>query len=249
MDYPLTLDLQGLAIPSGALLQIKEVSAARFGETVLRLPVSDQPLALIQPKDSVWLIGIEPRPSRLEAIAAEADGEVRQGTGMDQHLGEASVMGVRQASDGNNRISLIRFRLPADIATASRVLLRVHGRAEGPAGVAFDHLVYGTVDSAWNELTLTSSQAPGICRTVSAMAKVDLQSRPIGHLSFQPGEPERDIWLDVTDYVAEHPGVAVTFVLIKEKKYPDDDFHQSLAEFCTREHPIHDRRPTLEIWR
>jgi len=248
-DYPLTLDLRGLAIPSGALLQIKEVSAARFGETVQRLPVTDQPLALIQPKDSVWLIGIESQASRLEVLAPEADGEVRQGAEAEKCFGCAPVMGVHQGSDNNNRIAFIRFRLPADIATAKRVLLRVHGRAEGPAGEAFDHLVYGTPAANWDEQTLNARQAPAVCRTVSAMAKVDLATRPVGHLSFIPGAPERTAWLDVTPYAAEHPGAAVTFVLIKEKKYPEDDFRAFSASFATREAAQMTDRPALEVWR
>ncbi len=248
-DYPLSLDLRGLAIPPGALLQIKEVSAARFGETVQRLPVTDQPLALVQPRDSVWLIGIEPRPSRLEVLAPEADGEVRQGTEAERCFGSAPVMGVRQGSDGSNRISFIRFRLPADIAAARRVLLRVHGRAEGPAGEAFDHLVYGTPVADWDEQALNARQAPAVCRTVSALARVGLDTRPVGHLSFVPGAPERTAWLDVTAYVTEHPGAAVTFVLIKEKKYPDDDFRAYSARFVTREAAQKDHRPALEVWR
>jgi hypothetical protein len=247
-DYPLTLDLRGLAIPAGALLQIKEVSAAHFGETVQRLPVTQGPMTFIQPRDSVWLMGIEPRPGRMELLAAEADGEIRQGIGAEQSYGEAPVMGVRQGVDGNNRISFIRFRVPEDIASAKRVLLRLRGRAEGPAGRAFDHLVYGT-PANWEERLLNASQAPGICRTVSAMAKVDLLSRPVGHVSFVAGAPERTVWLDVTDYVAEHPGAAVTFVLIKEKKYPEDDFSAYSSSFATREEPQNDHRPALELWR
>jgi hypothetical protein len=248
-DYPISLDLGGLAIPPGALLQIKEVSAARFGETVLRTPVTDKPFALVQPRDSVWLVGIEPRSCRLESIAPEADGEVRQGAEADGRFGKAPAMGVRQGSDGNNRIAFIRFRLPADSATAQRVLLRVHGQALGPAGEAFDLLVYGSPAADWDERTLSARQAPAVCRTVSAMAKVDLTTRPVGHLSFVPGATKRDAWIDVTSYVSEHPGAAVTFILIKEKKYPDDDFQACTAEFATREAPQEGHRPVLELWR
>ena len=248
-DYPLTLDLAGLAIPPGSLVQIKEVSAARFGETVLRMPVTEKPFAFVQPRDSVWLLSIEPRPSRLETLAPEADGEVRQGADTDGCFGKAAVMGVHQGSDGNNRVSLIRFRLPADIGTARRVLLRLHGQVDGPDGEAFDHLVYGTAATDWDEQTLNARQAPGICRTVSAMAKVDLDTRPVGHLCFVPGAPARPAWLDVTGYAAEHPGATVTFVLIKEKKYPDDDFRPYTATFSTREAARHEHRPALELWR
>ena len=248
-DYPLTVDLRGLGIPAGALLQIKEVSATRFGETVQRLPVTDQPLALTQPRDSVWLIGVEPRPSRMEILPPEADGEVRQGAEAERCFGGTPVMGVRQGSDGNNRISFIRFRLPADLATVRRVLLRIRGRAEGPAGEAFDHLVYGTPAADWDEQTLNARQAPAVCRTVSAVSKVDLDTRPVGHLSFMPGAAARTAWLDVTDYVTGYPGAAVTFVLIKEKKYPDDDFRACSTSFATREEAQESHRPALEVWR
>ena len=248
-DYSMKLDLSGLSIPPGSLLQIKEVSAARFGETVFRMPVTGEPLALVQPRDSVWLIGIEPRPCRREILVPEADGEVRQGAETGVCFGKAHVMGVRQSSDGSNRISLIRFRLPSDIAAARRVLLRVHGHAEGPSSDAFDHLVYGTPGGDWDEHTLNVGQVSCLCRTVSAMAKVDLATRPVGHLSFVPGESARTAWLDVTDFAAEHPGATVTFVLIKEKKYADDNFHAYTATFSTRENPQDERRPALELWR
>ena len=248
-DYPLTLDLRGLGIPAGALLQIKEVSAARFGETVQRFAVTNQPLALIQPRDSVWLIGVEPQPSRLEVLAPEADGEVRQGAEAEQCFGRTPVMGVRQGADGNNHISFIRFRLPADLATARRVLLRIHGRAEGPPGEAFDHLVYGTPAADWDEHALNARLAPVVCRTVSAVAKVDLDTRPVGHLSFMPGAPARTAWLDITEYVSGHAGAAVTFVLIKEKKYPEDDFRAYATHFATREEKQESHRPALEVWR
>jgi hypothetical protein len=211
--------------------------------------VAGQPLALVQPRDSVWLIGIEPRPSRLEVLAPEADGEVRQGAEADGRFGGSAIMGVRQGSDGNNRISFIRFRLPADSGTAKRLLLRVHGLAQGPAGEAFDHLVYGTPTADWDERTLNARQAPAVSRTVSALARVDLATRPVGHLSFMPGAPARTAWLDVTGYAAEHPGAAVTFVLIKEKKYPEDDFRACTASFATREDAQQERRPALEVWR
>ncbi len=158
-------------------------------------------------------------------------------------------MGVRQSSDGNNRISLIRFRLPSDLATAKRVLLRVHGQVEGPSGDAFDHLVYGMPGNDWDEHTLNAGQAPSICRTVSAIAKVDLITRPVGHLSFVPGESARTTRVDITSFAQEHPGSSVTFVLIKEKKYAEDDFHLYTARFSTREDPQDERRPALELWR
>jgi hypothetical protein len=248
-DYSLSLDLSGLSIPAGSLIQIKEVSAARFGETVIRMQMPDKPVVLLQPRESVWLIGIEPNPCRPEILTPEADGEVRQGVGRDANLGEATVMGVRQSSDGSNRISLIRFRLPSDIVAAKRVLLRVHGQVDGPAGDAFDHLVYGMYGGDWDEQTLNTGQAPGICRTVSAVAKVDFATRPVGHLSFVPGESARTAWLDVTSFAQEHPGASVTFLLIKEKKYVDDNFHSYTATFSTREDPQDEHRPALELWR
>jgi hypothetical protein len=158
-------------------------------------------------------------------------------------------MGVRQSSDGGNRISLIRFCIPSNFATVRRVLLRVHGHVDGPSGDAFDHLVYGMPGSEWDEQTLNAGQAPGICRTVSAMTKVDLATRPVGHFSFVPGESARTAWLDVTSFAKEHPGATVTFVLIKEKKYTDDNFHPYTATFSTREDPQDDHRPALELWR
>ena len=81
------------------------------------------------------------------------------------------------------------------------------------------------------------------------MAKVDLDTRPVGHLSFVPGALARTAWLDVTSYANEHPGAMVTFVLIKEKKYPDDDFRAYTATFDTREATQDEHRPALELWR
>jgi hypothetical protein len=38
-------------------------------------------------------------------------------------------------------------------------------------------------------------------------------------------------------------------VLIKEKKYPDDDFRAYTALFDTREATQDEHRPALELWR
>lgn len=246
-DYPLQLDLRGLGLPAGALLVIKEVSASHFGEVSLRQPLPEtQQLPLVQPKDSVWLIGIEAQPGRRESLEPIADGQVMQGAAANQNFGRDTVMGVAQgAAQGANRISFLRFPPVAGAGTnLSRAFLRVHGSAQGAN--RFSCLVYGHAESQWDETRLCAANAPAVCRTVSAVARVDLHTRPVAHLSFGQEPTERVV--DVTEYVKEFPGKAITFVLIKERRLPDEDFAGQSAEVATKENPDATRRPALELW-
>lgn len=71
-------------------------------------------------------------------------------------------MGVHQGSDGAHRIPFVRCRILADSTPRRRALLRLHDRAQGPAGSAFDLLVWGTPAADRVERRLNGRQEPSV---------------------------------------------------------------------------------------
>ena len=121
--------------------------------------------------------------------------------------------------------------------SCDRPLLRLHGKRV--TDYAFDDgttfRVYGLSDDAWQELQLTVDNAPGVCRTVSAVKQgaITLSSPPVGHMSFTNGGGFSEI--DVTTFVREHADNVLTFLLIRELKWPGEDTDFAGVELASRE--------------
>jgi hypothetical protein len=110
----------------------------------------------------------------------------------------------------------------------------------------FTCLVYGSTESSWFENSVCAANAPGIQRTVSAVSQVNLATRPVGHLCLHP--EAGDNVLDVTAYLADNPGKAPTFLLIREKRREGDEGSADRAELSTKEDPDASNHPYLEYW-
>lgn len=252
-DYTAELDLSGLEVTAGVPVVIKEVSAAKFGEVVFNGPLpASRRIAMIQPRASVWQVGI-PRVQGVTVrnYRAVADATVRQGRDASENFGQAPALEVRRHSDSDrNRISFIRFAVDGTTKDIRRAFLRLHGRRV--SDYAFDDSytfrVYGLADDTWQESMLTADNAPAVCRTVSAMkpGAVTLSSPPVGHISFTNLGGFSEI--DVTDFVREHADKELTFVLIRELKWPGEDTDFAGVELASREgNP--DEAPRLQIVR
>ena len=251
VDYTVEIDLNGLDVAEGAPVIVKEVSAATFGEVVFngRLPASRK-ITVTQPRSSAWLVSV-PRARKLaeQSYRAVADATVKQGKYARENSGSSSKLQVRRHSNPDrNRVSFIRFALDGTKRNIHRALLRLHGKRV--SDYAFDDSytfrVYGLTDDTWQELELTADNAPGVCRTVSATARgaITLSSPPVGHMTFtgQGGFSE----IDVTDFVREHADNELTFLLIRELKWPGEDTDFAVVELASRE-ASPDYVPRLQI--
>jgi len=250
-DYTVQLDLSGIDVTAGAPVIIKEVSAAKFGEVVFngRLPASRK-ITATQPRASAWLVSVpQTRGMTVRNYRAVADATVKQGKHATENSGQSPMLQVRRHSDSDrNRISFVRFAVDGATKDVHRALLRLHGRRV--SDYAFDDSctfrVYGLADDTWQELELTADNAPGVCRTVSATQRgaITLSSPPVGHMSFTNRGGFAEI--DVTNFVREHADSELTFLLIRELKWPGEDTDLAGVELASREgHP--DRAPRLQI--
>jgi hypothetical protein len=238
-DYTVELDLSDIDVAEGAPIIIKEISADKFGEVIFngRLPASRK-ITVTQPRASAWLVSV-PRAGMTERnYSAVSDVTVRQGEYATNNFGTSPILQVQRHSDSaENRISFIKFSIDGTKKNIHRALLRLHGKRV--SDYAFDDSytfrVYGLTDDTWQELQLTADNAPGICRTVSATKRgaITMSSPPVGHMSFsdQGGFSE----IDVTNFVKEHEGNELTFLLIRELKWPGEDTNFAGVELDSRE--------------
>jgi hypothetical protein len=239
-DSTVELDLSGIDVAKGTPVIIKEVSAAKFGEVVFnsRLPASRK-IVVIQPRASAWLISV-PKARKMTEYnyGPVADTTVWQGKYASENCGLSPKLQVRRHSNPNrNRISFIKFAVDGPKGDIHRALLRLHGKRV--SDYVFDESttfrVYGVTDDTWQELQLTGVNAPAICRTVSATKRgsITLSSPPVGHMSFtgQSGFSE----IDVTNFVREHGDNELTFLLIRELKWPGEDTDFAGVELTSRE--------------
>ena len=249
-DYPVTLDLSNLKVNVGGLVMIKEVSAAHFGEVVYACPIpQSRKLTFTQPKDSVWLIGITKDTHAREKVLPTHDAEVVQGASATHNYGKKTTMSIQQGTHGGtNHISFIKFNLSGhEVQHVTRAFLQLHGNLTRGVDEPFTILVYGLDKSHWTESTITAENAPGVCRTVSAVKQINFNSRPVAHMTFTKAATTCAV--DVTDYLKEHPDQEVTFALIKEKKTPQDNYGAFTVTLNTKECPKADQQPSLELYR
>lgn len=250
--YTVEIDPSGLGLPKGAFYTITEVSAREFGNTIRRGPLSASSRETwTLPPSCTWLVSIDDAARRPERVYPLADGDVSQGGSPNANSGMSPRMSVARAEKGGgNHISFLRFpAIPEGSPRPSWVFLRLHGRAFGPnltATSPFTCLVYGSTPDTWSEEGLCADNAPGIERSVSAVSKVDLATRPVGHLSLD--EEEREQVLDVTAYLSDNHGKAPTFIVIREKRQEGDSGSPDRAELSTKEDSNEGRRPYLEYW-
>lgn len=241
LNYEVGLDLTKLDVTPGARVVVREVSDGAFGEVIFEgaLPANRR-LRLIQPKESAWLVSI-PRKTihATKDYTPIADTTVRQGSYAENNHGNKSTLRVqRHTQSDNNHISFIKFKIddiPKD--DIHKVLLRMHGRrlSEYDFDDSFVFRVYGMVEDDWKELEMNANNAPGICKTVSALRRgiTSIEAPPVGHMSFtnNPGFSE----IDVTHFVKEHKDQELTFLLIRELKLPDENTDFDWAELDSRE--------------
>ncbi len=251
-NYEVEIDLSKLDVNSGAKVVVKEISDGSFGEVIFQgaLP-ENRKFRAIQPKESAWLVSVpKNKVHATKDYAPIADTTVRQGQFAAKNFGSEPSLKVRRCSKSDNsHISFIRFKIDDTPGKdVHRALLRVHGRRRSDYDFddSFVFRIYGMVEDDWQELETNANNAPGICKTVSAVRRgvTTIEAPPVGHMSFtnKPGFSE----IDVTNFVKEHKGQELTFLLIRELKLPGENTDFDWAELDSRE-GRKDLAPRLQI--
>ena len=241
VDYNLKFDLSTLDILPGAQAIVKEVSAGRFGEITHNVPIgTDKTISFTQPRASVCMISFPAKSVlKVASYSSISDATVRQGNFSSANFGNQPTLQVARNSDSNNNfISFIKFKVDKSKKdNCNKASLRVYGQrlSEHEYNDPFVVRVYGLVNDQWNEMELTAKNAPAVNHNVSAVRNgiISVESPPTGHMSFTKKSDFSEI--DVTYFLKDHKDDVVTFLLIRELRWPGENTDFSGAKIVSRE--------------
>ena len=251
-DYNLKFDLSALDVLPGAQVQVKEVSVGRFGEITHNVTLgSDKTINFTQPRSSVCLISV-PRNKVLNVsnYSAISDASIRQGGFSKTNFGSEAALHVgRNESNDKNAISFLKFKVDKSAKEAcNKASLRVYGQrlSEYDYDESYVVRVYGLIDDKWEEMQISATNAPAICRTVSAVRSgvISTESPPTGHMCFTKNAGYSEI--DVTYFLKDHKDEEVTFLLIRELRWPGENTNLASAKITSREGDK-EQAPRLQI--
>ncbi len=252
VDYNLKFDFSALDVLPGAQVQVKEVSIGRFGEITHNIALgSDKSISFTQPRASVCLISV-PRSKVLRAsnYSPISDASIRQGKYSTTNFGDKPALQIgRNENNDNNFISYLKFKVDKSIKdNLNKASLRVHGQSlsEYEYDEPYVVRVYGLADDRWEEMGITAANAPAVNRTVSAVRSgvISVESPPTGHMSFTRNAGFSEI--DVSHFLKNHKDDEVTFLLIRELRWPGENTNFSSAILSSRE-GNKEQAPRLQI--
>ena len=251
-NYTVEFDLSKLDLPPEALITAETVSGARHGEMtqMMRLP-EDRKIRLKQSPQSAMLLTVHKRPVKQETIYPESDATVIQGAQSNENFGKKTSLRVgRHPKTGSNEMSFLKFKLPEGTPDIHRAVLELHGqsRSAHPYDGGFLTRVYAVEKAEWDENQITAQNAPNVCKTVSAMKKIDINNYPVGHVTCFNAPSQ--MMLDITQAVQEarkNNNGEVDLVLIREIYWPNENTEDVSAVLSSRE-AGQEQSPKLHLW-
>ena len=235
----LSINVNRWGIAAGARVTVEEVSADRHGEVsqVLSVP-SNGVLNLTQPAQSVWLLSI-PKTAAAHAVtlAASDDAMVKAGSNAAANFGDSpNLFAKNDAIDPAARnVSFVKFHTGSIVtAEIQQAILQVHGENAGTAATVIAH-VYGIADDEWDESTISWSSAPNLADSAGPandishnfIEGIGESAQLVGHFT-GIGTP-RELSLDVTRFVRDHPDQEVTFLIAREVRFDGENVEDDLT--------------------
>lgn len=217
-EYHLQLDLSALDIAAGTPITAEAVNAVSYGEVTRLIPCpADKKTALVLPPQTVMLLTIPKQ--KLRSTILKAAGEA--GVSMQRSSTKELQVQLDAAKPENNQVTYLRFDLSKQqLQQAGRILLKVNGRTD-KGDQPYRLHVYGIPSVQWNASQLNWRNAPLLDSKEAQVKEVGRKTFVAGELAFDT--EQRDHWLDVTHMVKNHPGAAITFVLVRETRQMGDD--------------------------
>jgi hypothetical protein len=251
-NYEVEFDLSQLDLPPGALVTAETVSVARHGEVtqMLTLP-ADRKIRLKQAPQSAMLLTVHKRPLKQETIYPEADATIIQGAQSNENFGKKTALQVgRHPKTGSNEISFLKFKLPKGAMDVQRAVLELHGQSRSAHAYdgGFLTRVYAVEKAEWGENQITAQNAPNVCKTVSALEKIDINNYPVGHVTCFHSPSQ--MMVDLTQSVQEarkNNRDEVDLVLIREIHWPNENTEDISAILSSRE-AGQEQSPKLHLW-
>lgn len=215
--YRLNLDLAALGVKSPYVVA-EQVGHRRYGDAELhRVDVAGR-LSLQIPPRSVTLLTVPMAAATQHRVAAKRVGSLRGDGSAEQSL----CVTLDAAQPDNNAVALVGFSLkPAEVARASRILLRFEGRANKigefrfhlyAAGRSFGRITPGqlAIDPAEPRML-----QPGQRWLVAGQSSLSEQSC------------ER--YIDLTEVVKRHASQGLTVAFVRELREAGDDYDQGVV--------------------
>jgi hypothetical protein len=236
----LSVNTTSWGIPVGARAIVEEVSADRQGEVrqIVTVPASGI-LTLSQPAQSVFLVSIPKKaPTYVVSLGATDDAMVKAGTNANSNFGTSgSLFAKNDAADPAARnVSFVKFNT-GSIATSEvqQAVLQLWGQNVGSASQVIAH-VYGLTNDNWNDSTITWNTAPNLAASTST-SLTDISQNfvtGIGSTAHIVGEltgvaTARQMSIDVTDFVRDHPDQQITFMIAREVRFDGENVDDALT--------------------
>jgi hypothetical protein len=170
-------------------------------------------------------------------LGAVDDATVSAGAGAASNFGASPNLMAKNdpASASARSVTFIKFDAgELELASVEQAILRVFGENDGSADQVLTH-VYGLVADGWNEETITWDNAPNLSAAAGAANDVSHNfvedvggtAAVAGH--FTGTQTARELMLDVTPFVKEHPDSEITFMIAREVRFDGENVDDELA--------------------
>jgi hypothetical protein len=236
----LTINLSSWGIAPGARAIIQEVSADRQGEVsqIVTVPLGGV-INLTQPAQSVVLVSVpKTAPTYVRSLGASDDAVVKAGANANLNFGTSgSLFAKNDAVDPSARnVTFVKFNTGSLVNTAvQQAVLQLWGQNDGSASQVIAH-VYGLTNDNWTESGITWNTAPNLAATTSTalndisqnfITGIGTTAHIVGELTGVAGA--RQMSIDVTDFVRDHPDQQITFMIAREVRFDTENVDDALT--------------------
>ncbi len=239
----LSVNLSPWNIEPGTKIVVEEVSADRQGEVSHILTVPPNRILTLpgagQPAQSVMLFSIPKQKAAYEiTLNATDDAMVKAGTNAAANFGDSANLYAKNepTNPAARNVSFIKFNTTGITQSSiEQAILQVQGKNAGSASQVIAH-VYGLTSDAWNESTINWNNAPNLADTTTT-ALDDISENfieGIGFSAFFMGHftgtsTERNLAIDVTKFLQDHPDQEVTFLVAREVRFDGENVDDDLT--------------------
>jgi len=235
----LSIDLTPWGIEPDARIIVEEVSADRHGEIshVITVP-RNRVISLTQNAQSVLLFSVpSAAPKHVVSLSATDDAFVAAGSNSGTNFGTSADLFAKSdpVSRAARNVSFIKFNTGAALnSEIEQAILTVHGQNAGSASQVIAH-VYGILNDGWSESTINWNNAPNLADANGAVSDIrdnfiegiGITAKVVGH--FTGIATSRELSIDVTSFVRDHPDQEITFLIAREVRFDGENVDDALT--------------------
>ena len=246
----LNVDLSAWGVRPGAIAQVEEVSQRHLAEVTARIAVPrNRQVQYQQPGQSVVLISVPKIAAKIQALAPSDDAVVTAGNQAKMNDGKSKTLAIKNSTKRteDRSASFLKFDLTgvADSRSVERAVLQLEVDQSSDYDIVH---VYVVADSAWSESDITWETAANLKNTSASkkisdnfISGINETAEFVGHLSAHKNSDSA--MLDVTDFVRNHEGRNVTFLLVREVRMEGENVDREIR-FASKE----DTKRAPKLW-